>query len=212
MERLAPTRSHLLRSRQRLDQVNRGIDLLTRKRRALAANLFTIATPAIEAQARTNACARSAYSRLLEAAAARGGDELRSLGWPARRLEVELEMVESWGVASARVRRLSPGRRSWPERGQDPSLTGPAAAAATDAFEELLELLLDSASLDLLLRRLALALQRTSRQVNTLERRVAPELREQIERVRALLEEREREDHVRLLHLAGGWLRPGSRR
>ena len=50
-------------------------------------------------------------------------------------------------------------------------------------------------------RRLAEALRRTSRQVNTLENRVAPGLSGEIHRVRALLEEREREDHTRLKHL-----------
>ena len=61
-----------------------------------------------------------------------------------------------------------------------------------------MELLLDAASTELLLRRLAEALARTSRQVNTLERRVAPRLTGEIHRVRELLEEREREDHARL--------------
>jgi V/A-type H+-transporting ATPase subunit D len=37
--------------------------------------------------------------------------------------------------------------------------------------------------------------------VNTLENRVAPGLSAEIHRVRALLEEREREDHTRLKHL-----------
>ena len=48
-ERLAATRSHLLRSRRRLERIGRGIALLTRKRRALAAELFRMAAPAIEA-------------------------------------------------------------------------------------------------------------------------------------------------------------------
>ena len=65
----------------------------------------------------------------------------------------------------------------------------------------MVELLLDAASTELLLRRLAEALARTSRQVNTLENRVAPGLSGEIHRVRALLEEREREDHTRLKHL-----------
>ena len=65
----------------------------------------------------------------------------------------------------------------------------------------MIELLLDAASTELLLRRLAEALRRTSRQVNTLENRVAPGLSGEIHRVRALLEEREREDHTRLKHL-----------
>jgi vacuolar-type H+-ATPase subunit D/Vma8 len=41
----------------------------------------------------------------------------------------------------------------------------------------------------------------TSRQVNTLEHRVAPILRREVVRARRMLEEREREEHTRL-----GWL------
>ncbi|MEZ4588038.1 MAG: V-type ATP synthase subunit D [Gemmatimonadales bacterium] len=86
-------------------------------------------------------------------------------------------------------------------------MTGPAVTGAALEFERLTELLLDAASTELRLRRLADALARTSRQVNTLERRVAPGLAEQASRVRRLLEEREREDHTRLKQLMGR--RPG---
>lgn len=53
----------------------------------------------------------------------------------------------------------------------------------------------------MLIRRLGQALAQTSRQVNTLERRVASVLRRQISVVRRALEEREREERLRLKHL-----------
>jgi V/A-type H+-transporting ATPase subunit D len=201
--RLAPTRSQLLRSRDRLARVARGIDLLTRKRKALAAELFGVAAPAIAARARIGECAASAYPALLAARAARGGAELEALGWPSRQLEIEVAISETWGIATAEVKRLVPARRSLLDRGQSPGWTGPAAGIASAEFERLLELLLDAASTELRLRRLAEALARTSRQVNTLERRVAPELEAEVHRVRGLLEEREREDHTRLKRLSG---------
>jgi V/A-type H+-transporting ATPase subunit D len=200
--RLAATRSHLLRSRRRLERVGRGIALLTRKRRALAAELFRVAAPAIEARSRVISSAASAYPALVAAMAARGGSELEALGWPARRLEVEISTRETWGIATGMVQRLTPVRRTYLTRGQAPGLTGPAAGLATGEFETMIELLLDSASTELLLRRLAEELRRTSRQVNGLERRVAPALAAQVRRLRAVLEEREREDHIRLKHLA----------
>ncbi len=199
--RLAPTRSNLLRARRRLERVARGIDLLTRKRKALISDLFRIASPAIEARARVEARASAAYRALLDAAAADGGATLEALSWPVRPIEVDLTVTESWGVTSGAVERLTPVSRTLRGRGQAPGLTGPATATAADEFERLTELLLDAASTEILLRRLADALARTSRQVNTLERRVAPELRSDIRRVRDLLEEREREDHTRLKHL-----------
>lgn len=199
--RIAPTRSNLLRSRRRLERVTRGIDLLTRKRKALIADLFRIASPAIEARSRVDARATSAYAALRAAGAAQGAARLESLSWPARPVEVELTVTESWGVTSGAVERLTPVSRTFQGRGQAPGLSGPSVAAASEEFERLTELLLDAASTELLLRRLADALARTSRQVNTLERRVAPGLRADVRRVRDLLEEREREDHSRLKHL-----------
>jgi V/A-type H+-transporting ATPase subunit D len=104
-------------------------------------------------------------------------------------------------VVAGIVQRLSPVTRSLADRGMSPGITGPSTGIAAGEFEALVELLLDAASAELLLRRLADALTRTSRQVNMLERRVAPELEVAVRRVRAQLEEREREDHTRLQHL-----------
>jgi H(+)-transporting ATP synthase subunit D len=198
----APTRSNLLRTRRRLERVRKGVDLLTRKRRALVSELFRIAAPAIEARERVLAKAATAYPVLLQSLGA-GRATLEAAGWPSRQIEVTAEVVETWGVTTGRISRLAPVRRTSSVRGQAPTLTGPAIGAASREFEDLLELVLDAASSELLLRRLAEALARTSRQVNTLERRVQPALLAQIGRIRDTLEEREREDHIRLKRLAG---------
>jgi V/A-type H+/Na+-transporting ATPase subunit D len=196
----ASTRSELLRIRRRLERVTKGIDLLTRKRRALVADLFRVAHPAIAARARVAERAAAAFGALVAANAARGS-ELEALGWPTRTVEVDVTVAESWGLATGAVQRLGPVHRTMPGRGLAPGPTGPAAAGAAEDFERLVEILLDAASTELRLRRLAAALARTTRQVNTLERRVAPTLRLDAARIRALLEEREREDHARLKRL-----------
>ncbi len=200
----APTRSNLLRLRRRLGRVRKGIELLTRKRQALVRELFSVATPAIAARSRVEAEAAEAWPALLEALSAEGPDALERLGLPRRQLEVEVTATESWGVTAAIVQRLSPVRRSLAGRAQAPGLTRPGAAMASDRFESLVEQLLDAASAELRLRRLAEALGRTSRQVNTLERRVAPQLGADVGRIRAVLEEREREDAIRLRRLLAG--------
>lgn len=200
----APTRSNLLRLRRRLARVQKGVDLLTRKRQALVGELFRVAAPAIAARGRVEAVALAAWPALVESLATEGADALEQLGRPRRRVEVEVEASELWGVTTGTVTRRTPLRRSLATRAQAPGLTGPAAAATTDRLEELLEQVLDAASPELLLRRLAEALARTSRQVNTLERRVGPELSASVGRIRAVLEEREREDAVRLRRMGTG--------
>jgi hypothetical protein len=107
-------------------------------------------------------------------------------------------------VRSAVVERRTVLARSLPGRGLAPGAAGPAAALAGSAMERLIELVLDAATAELQLRRLADALAATTRQVNTLDQRVAPGLRAEISRIRGTLEEREREDHTRLKRLLGG--------
>jgi vacuolar-type H+-ATPase subunit D/Vma8 len=77
-------------------------------------------------------------------------------------------------------------------------MTGPAAARAAACFERLTALLLEAAPREQRVRRLGDAVARTSRQMRTLEQRVAPRLERQIMKVRRQLEEREREDRIRL--------------
>jgi vacuolar-type H+-ATPase subunit D/Vma8 len=60
----------------------------------------------------------------------------------------------------------------------------------------------------MLIRRLGHALSHTSRQLNTLEQRVAPDLSAQITRTRRILEEREREEHARVKQLLRGRAEP----
>ena len=128
--RVAATRSNLLRSRRRLDRVRKGIELLTRKRRALVSDLFRLASPAIEARGRIQGHAVSATRALHRAAALHGSAGLEAMSWPLRPVEVDVTAVESWGVTTTVVRRLTPMRRTLAGRGHAPGLTGPAAAGA----------------------------------------------------------------------------------
>lgn len=205
----APTRWNLLRTTRRLSRVHKGAELLGRKRRALVSELFDLARPALEDRLRLTERARTAYPALLEALATRGEAETRALGWPSRRLEVDLELRETWGVRVARVAEAPGIRRSPARRGVAPSGTGPEAAAAADEFEDFVALLLDAASRETQIRRLARALARTTRQVNTLEQRVGPRLEREAVAIRRTLEEREREDHLRLRRLGRSRNGPG---
>jgi len=106
-----------------------------------------------------------------------------------------------WGVAVAEILDHPPIQRTPHARGVPPGTVSGAATEATAAFEEFAELLLDAANRETLLGHLGEALARTSRQVNTLERRLQPGLSADLVAIRRTLDEREREDHVRLERL-----------
>jgi len=202
--RPAPTRQNLLALQRRLERVDKGTALLRRKREALVAELFRLARPAATARASIVDRAATAYPALLEALAREGAGGLRALGWPPRDLRVELRAGQVWGIAIAEILGWPPVRRTPQARGVPPAGASGAAAEATAAFEELTDLLLDAANRESLLRRLGEALNRTSRQVNTLERRLEPTLRGQLTDIHRTLDEREREEHLRLARLLRG--------
>jgi V/A-type H+-transporting ATPase subunit D len=195
---------NLLRAARRLGRVRKGVELLRRKREALVSELFKLARPAADARARIVAETRRAYPALLRALAAHGRAALRAIGWPARDLTVDIEPGSVWGIAVSTIVRRPPLARTLGARGTAPGSTGPAVAEAANRFEALAELLLEAAPREMLLRRLGEALAKTSRQVNTLEQRLAPGLEREMSRVRRALEEREREERLRLRHLLRG--------
>jgi len=208
----AATRFNLIRSRRRLERVRHGSDLLRRKRQALVGELFRLAGEAVDARTRVEQAAGAFYPALLRAFAIHGGDGLRATGWPAREIEVEIRSARTWGIGVAEIVDHAPVRRSLPARGTAPALTGPATTEAAERLEAMIELLLNAASREMLIRRLGRALSRTSRQLNTLEQRVAPDLFAQIARTRRILEEREREEHGRVKLLLRSRGAPNGRR
>jgi H(+)-transporting ATP synthase subunit D len=199
--RPAPTRQNLLALQRRLDRVDKGTGLLRRKREALAAELFRLARPAASARGEISARAAAAYPILVGALAREGLDGLRALGWPGRDIRVGIRSSHVWGIAVAEILQRPPMRRTPHARGVPPAGVSARTIEAAAAFEELAELLLDAANREALLSRLGEALARTSRQVNTLERRLGPTLRADLGAIRRTLDEREREEHLRLERL-----------
>jgi len=200
-DRPAATRQVLLRTRRQLDRMRKGTTMLRRKREALVAELFQLARPAASARQAIVAEASKAYGALLEAYAREGQSGLRAWGWPSRELLVEIRPLSVWGVPASTILDAptvgrTPANRATP--------AGPARAALLETaehFERLVEQLVKSAPRELLMQRLGHALASTTRQVNVLEQRLAPGLARQLTDVRRRLEEREREEHVRLEHL-----------
>jgi len=83
--------------------------------------------------------------------------------------------------------------------------------AALDRFEALLAQLLEAFAREARVRALGTALERASRQLHTLEQRVAPELEAQIATTTRALDERDREDQTRLRTLRQKSRKPTAR-
>ena len=203
MTRVAPTRAELLRSRRLLGRVQRGAGLLRRKREALVRQLFPLAGPAAEARRAIAASADAAYRAELAALAIHGEGEVDATGWPPRDLAVAVEVERVWGVVVPRLGELPHLDRGLAARATAPGPTGGALFEAANRFERLAADVLAATARELEVRSLGQALSRTSRQLHTLEQRVAPDLRDRVARVARSLDEREREEQTRLRRLRG---------
>jgi V/A-type H+-transporting ATPase subunit D len=199
--RLVPTRSTLLRARAQLDRVRRGADAVSRKRQALVGHLFRIARPAIDARAEITQRVNEAADKMFDAVAVNGLDALRATALPPRELAVDVTPAQIWGVPVADVQPVEQVRRTLEARGVTAGSAGREMNAAADAYEALAEVLIAAAPGELRVARLADAVASTSRQLRLLRERVEPRLIGQIATVAHTLEEREREEHLRLKHL-----------
>jgi V/A-type H+/Na+-transporting ATPase subunit D len=203
VSRSPTTRMGLLEVRGRRGVAGRGARLLRAKREVLASELWKLVREVLEGRARLDEALREAV-KALELARALDGDEvLASLAPPAARaVPLAVTARRVWGVATPTVR-APPLARAADQRGTSATSWGPAGAAAARRHEEALEVLLTIASRELHLSRLGDEIQETSRRINALEQLVLPALAAEASRIAAALEERDREDAVRLGRFRG---------
>lgn len=196
--RTPPTRAELLRAKKLLGRVEQGAQLLRRKREALVRTLVPLARPAADARRQIAETATAAYRAERDALAIHGEAAVAATAWPARTLELELEIARVWGVTVPHFSALPVFERDLAARATPPSTIGAALFEASNRFELLAAQLLDAVARESQVRALGAALARTARQLHTLEHRVAPELAGRAAAIAAALDERDREDQLRL--------------
>lgn len=198
MSRSPTTRMGLLEVRARRGVAGRGARLLRAKREVLASELWKLVQDVLEGRARLDEALRGAVKALELARALDGEEELASLALPAARaVPLAVTVRRVWGVPTPVVG-SPPLARAVDQRGSAATSWGPAGAAAARRHEEALEVLLTIASRELHLTRLGDEIQETSRRINALEQLVLPALAADVTRIAAALDERDREDAVRL--------------
>ena len=101
------------------------------------------------------------------------------------------------GVRIADIRH-EPLGRARSDRGYSLTGSSPRVDLVAERFEAELTLLLDLATVELRLRRLADEIGTTTRRINALESVVLPRLERERDQIRAVLDERERQDRFRL--------------
>lgn len=197
-ELVSPTRMNLLQRKNQLRVALQGVDLLKRKRDALVAEFFQVVRQALEARDRLNAACEKAYVILSLAKAVEGRQALETAALVERRpVLVDIEIRNIWGikVPEVRVQRV---RQSFLERGLSPTAVSMRTLESTEAFERVLDAILEVATTELRLRKIGEEIKKTTRRVNALEQVVIPRIRAEIRYINDVLEQRAREDVFRL--------------
>jgi V/A-type H+-transporting ATPase subunit D len=201
MEQISPTRTELLSRKAQIQLARQGAELLRGKREALVREFLSELQRFVDARDALRRELSDARQSLMRALALDGPEAVASAGLASRRpIELETKEHNIWGTRVVEVQTdYSP--RETPERGYTTTGASARITETAERFEAAMELILRVAPLDRKLGRLAEEIRKTSRRVNALEQRLLPSLAEQVQYIRGVLDQREREDVLRLKHL-----------
>jgi V/A-type H+/Na+-transporting ATPase subunit D len=199
MEQVHPTRSELLKRKDSRLLADQGMNLLKRKRDALLREFMPIIDETMRLSLRLERVAMEAQFELSMAKAKEGGPVIRSASYASSgEALVDITGTHVMGVPIPVIRKGSSSMRSLTKRGY--GITGVTSRidGVADKFEEIIDVIIESADIETRLKRLGEELRKTNRRVNALENIVIPEYNEQIKFINMSLEERAREDIFRL--------------
>lgn len=201
MDHVNPTRMNLLLKRGQIRLAHQGADLLNRKKDALLREFY--------AEAATVASRRETLIKVLRdeaiacvVAEACAGPELLASGAVAAKADFRLRLIPKnlWGVRIVDLEHsFRPGDRLG--RAHSPRSTPLAIDETAAGFERIVLEMLDLAPRELRLRRIGEDIRRTNRKINALEQQVIPRLESQARFISQTLEERARDDVIRLKRL-----------
>jgi V/A-type H+-transporting ATPase subunit D len=203
MEECSPTRTNLLLRRSQVSLARQGVDLLKNKRDVLIAEFMKLMDELVERRHDLEDLSHRAYHSLAITRALDGEETVRSAALATRRVvNVDIRRKKVWGVPIPDVARINLVRPVT-ERGY--SFAGMSARVDFTArhFEGMLTAVVAIAATDVVLRRMGNEIKKTTRRLNALEQVLVPRLLEDARRIRMTLEEREREDVIRLKRMKG---------
>ncbi len=189
------TRMELLRLKNRMRLAERGHDLLKEKRDSLIMEFFNAIAEIKEARQSVENTLSEAFSSLTQAKMVMGPSRVIEFAY-ASKVQTDIS-IATRSMMGVRVPVMSVEQHV-PEL----PYSLPDSSARLDTmsvkFREALKSLIRLAEIESTVKRLALEIERTKRRVSALETIVIPRLDATARFVRLALEEREREDFIRL--------------
>ena len=200
-EHVNPTRMNLLAKRKQIALAKQGVELLSRKKDALLREFFGLVASALELRLRLVDELRSEMVEAVVAEAVEGKHVFSAAALSARAdFQLKLTPRNLWGVHVIDIDHTYRPRDILMRRGS-PRGVQLAADEVAAGFERLVCDMLDLAPLDLRLGRVGNEIRRTNRKIHALQQHVIPQLEMQARFISQVLDERARDDVIRLKRL-----------
>jgi V/A-type H+-transporting ATPase subunit D len=198
MENVTPTRMTLLIKKKQIEVAKSGASLLKNKKDALLQEFLGLIKPLLEKHRNMDKTLEKAVRTLLISVGKDGAEELRSAALASKR-EIILKMRKKkvWGVSFPEFEGGN-GKRNILMRGYSPFSVTTRIDETADAFEALIDEIISLVPLEIKVKKLGEEIKKTTRRVNALEQKIIPTLLEEVNYIRRVLEDREREDKFRL--------------
>lgn len=198
MEQIRATRAELLAKKKQIVLARQGRDLLKEKRNALLKELMRTAEQVMRGSDELEQLVGESVAALALAEAVDGPEVVQSAAFAAQgQVNLAVSVANIMGLLTPVIEQKSVVRGPL-DRGYCLAGVSNRIEAAAEAFEHQLDLIIELATSEMRLRRLAEEIGRTTRRVNALENVLIPRLETQRAYIQMVLEERERENLFRL--------------
>ena len=195
---IKPTRSELINIKRRIKLSERGYNILKMKRDGLILEFFKVLQQAKDSRGAlteryTHAMEMIALAETVEGAIGVKAAAFSTADVPA----ISLSSKNIMGVVVPEIE-ASSVRKSILDRGYGMLGTSSVIDETAEAFEDLVEAIIEAAEIETTMKRLLDEIESTKRRVNALEFKVIPELSEARDFIKMRLDEMEREELFRL--------------
>ncbi|MEO0291744.1 MAG: V-type ATP synthase subunit D, partial [candidate division WOR-3 bacterium] len=197
-ENITPTRMNMLIKKRQIKVAESGASLLKNKRDALLSEFLNLIKPLLKEYKELDEILTKAVNTLIFALGKDGSEELRSAALAsAKELILKMKEKKVWGVSIPEIEKKD-GKKNILLRGYSPFSVTTRIDETADSFEILIDKILSIVPLEIRFKRIGEEIKKTTRRVNALEQKIIPQLKEEVNYIRRVLEDREREDKFRM--------------
>ncbi|MBR9690393.1 V-type ATP synthase subunit D [Candidatus Woesearchaeota archaeon] len=192
-QNVKPTRSELMKLKNRIKLANSGYNLLKKKRDGLILSFFEMLKESKTIRQDLTEAYKDAFEKFNMARVIETDMRIKSLALSIpNRPEIEVKTKNIMGVTVPTIKSEDIEKR-FDRKGYSVITTSAAVDESVSAYEELTKLIVKAAEVETAMKKLLLEIEKTKRRVNALEFEVIPKLEKTRAFIEFRLEEAERE-------------------